>query len=87
MIQLNRTMKSVSVLILLGCMLQSVRGRPSDELIIQHLGAAVMLCWHELPLTVQQQILAQSTDVVGVAPITGIRDQIVGLMSRRAPKR
>jgi hypothetical protein len=69
----------------IGRMLQSVK-RPSDELIIQHLGAAVMLCWHALPLTVQQQILVQSTDVVGVAPITGIRDEIVRLMLRRAPR-
>jgi hypothetical protein len=66
--------------------LQSAKGAPSDGLIIQHLGAAVMLCWHELPLTVQEQILAQSNDVVGVAPVTGIRDQILRLMLRRAPR-
>jgi hypothetical protein len=58
----------------------------ADELIIQHLGASVLLCWHELPLTVQGQILAQSNDVVGVAPISGIRDRIVRLVLRRAPR-
>ena len=64
----------------------SERPWPADELIIQHLGASVLLCWHDLPLTVQGQILAQSNDVVGVAPISGIRDQIVRLVLRRAPR-
>lgn len=67
--------------------MQAAADRPSDELILRHLGAAVLLCWNELPLTVQGKILAQSNDVIGVAPIAGIRDEIVRLMLRRAPRK
>jgi hypothetical protein len=66
--------------------MQPVVERPQDEKILRHLGAAVVLCWHELPLSVQAKILAQSNDVIGVAPIPGIRDEIVKLMLRRAPR-
>jgi hypothetical protein len=60
--------------------------RPSDELIIRHLGAATLFCWDALPLSAREQILAQSTDVIGVAPVTDIRNQIVRLAIRRAPR-
>lgn len=58
--------------------------RPSDELVLQHLGAAVMLCWAELPLGARDRILRQADDVLGFAPIPRIRNEIVGLMLRRA---
>jgi hypothetical protein len=58
--------------------------RPSDELVLQHLGAAVMLCWSQLPLGARDQILRQADDVVGFAPLPQIRNEIVGLMLRRA---
>jgi hypothetical protein len=41
-----------------------------------------MLCWNELPFRVRDQILNQSNDMIGVAPVQGIRDRIVGLLSR-----
>ena len=67
-------------------MMQSVVERPQDEQVLRHLGAAVVLCWHELPLSAQAKILAQSNDVIGVTPMPGIRDEIVKLMLRRAPR-
>lgn len=61
-----------------------VSARPSDELILQHLGAAVMLCWAQLPLGTRDQILRQADDVVGFAPIPQIRSEIVRLLLRHA---
>jgi hypothetical protein len=57
--------------------------RPSDHLIFQHLGAAVMLCWPELPLCVREHILSQSGDVIGLAPMLETRQEIVKLHLRR----
>jgi hypothetical protein len=62
----------------------SLSDRPSDELILQHLGAAVMLCWAQLPLGARDQILRQADDVIGFAPIPQIRNEIVGLLLRHA---
>ncbi len=58
--------------------------RPSDELIFQHLGAAVMLCWAQLPPGARDQILRQADDVIGLAPIPQIRNEIVKLLLRHA---
>jgi hypothetical protein len=62
-------------------------GRPSDELILQHLGAAVMLCWAQLPLGTRDRILGQADDVIGFAPIAQVRSEIVKLMLRHAKAR
>jgi hypothetical protein len=61
-----------------------VLDRPSDEMILQHLGAAVMLCWAQLPLGARDQILRQADDVGGLAPIPQIRNEIVKLLLRHA---
>ncbi|MGA7805889.1 hypothetical protein [Bradyrhizobium sp.] len=57
--------------------------RPTDEQILQHLGAAAMLCWNELPFSSQTRILSQANDVIGLTPIPGARAEIVRLMLRR----
>jgi hypothetical protein len=56
---------------------------PPDELILQQLGAAVLLCWGKLPLTTQTTILDQTDDVIGLRPVPGMRDEIQELLSRR----
>lgn len=56
--------------------------RPPDELILQHLGTAAMLCWAELPFKAQNQILNQANDMLGFAPVDRVRDKIVGLLIR-----
>jgi hypothetical protein len=54
---------------------------PSDALIFEHLGVAVTLCWAELPVEVRDQILNQTDDMIGIAPVQGIRERIRGLLS------
>jgi hypothetical protein len=56
--------------------------RPSDPELLQHLGAAVLLCWSELPIPTQVKILAQADDVIGTRPIPGARNEIVKLLLR-----
>ncbi len=58
--------------------------RPSDKLILQHLGAAVVLCWAQLPLGARDRILRQADDVIGLPPIPQIRNEIVQLLLRHA---
>ncbi len=58
--------------------------RRSDEVILTYLGSAVLLCWNELPFHAQTRILAQSNDIIGLAPIPNIRGQIVELLLRRS---
>jgi hypothetical protein len=58
----------------------------SDELILQQLGTAVLLCWSELPIKAQERILEQSKDMMGFTPIVDARKQIVGLLMRHQRK-
>jgi hypothetical protein len=61
--------------------------RPApDELVLQQLGTAVLLCWPELPINVQERILEQSKDMVGFKPIVGARKQIIELLMRHNTK-
>lgn len=53
-------------------------------LVLQHLGAAVMLSWSRLPLGAREIILGQADDVIGLAPIPQIRSEIVKLLLRNA---
>ena len=62
---------------------RSAIGRAPDELILQQLGAAVLLCWETLPLSIQKTILDQTDDVIGLQPVPGIRSEIVELLTRR----
>lgn len=64
--------------------MSTLSDRPSDELIFQHIGASVVLCWAQLPSGARDQILRQADDVIGLAPIPGIRSEIVKLLLRHA---
>lgn len=55
---------------------------PTDAELLQHLGAAVLLCWNELSFQAQVKILAQANDVIGTRPIPGARNEIVKLLLR-----
>jgi len=57
-----------------------------DDMIFQQLGAAVLLCWHQLPRLAQVKILAQAEDMIGIPHIPGIRAKIVELALRLAPR-
>jgi hypothetical protein len=58
--------------------------RLSDEVVLTHLGSAVLLCWDELPFNAQAGILAQTNDIIGLPPIPDIRSRIVELLLRRS---
>lgn len=58
--------------------------RSSDEVILTHLGSAVLLCWDELPAAARARILDQAIDVIGLVPIPDVRGRIVELLLRRA---
>ena len=60
----------------------SAAGRPTDDELLQHLGAAVMLCWNDLSFPDQVRILAQTNDVIGTKPIAEARNEIVKLLLR-----
>jgi hypothetical protein len=47
--------------------------RPSNELILQQLGAAVLLCWDDLSFQSQTSILDQANDIIGSAPMPEAR--------------
>ncbi len=55
---------------------------PSDDELLRHLGAAVLLCWGELSFASQVKILAQTNEVIGTRPIAGARNEIVKLLLR-----
>lgn len=46
-----------------------------------------MLCWAQLPLATRDRILRQADDVIGLAPIPRVRNEIVGLLLRHAKAR
>lgn len=54
----------------------------ADELILTHLGSAVLLCWNELPFETQARILDQADDIIGLRPIPDARRRIVELLLR-----
>jgi hypothetical protein len=65
-----------------GSEVGSGSGRPTDDELLQHLGAAVLLCWNELSFSSQLKILAQTNDVIGTKPIPEARNEIVKLLLR-----
>ena len=60
----------------------SASERPTDDELLQHLGAAVLLCWNDLSFPDQVRILAQTNDVIGKKPIPEARNEIVKLLLR-----
>ena len=68
-------------------MSHALRSLSVDELIVQHLGAAVMLCWHDLPEEAQNRVLVEAKNVVGVARVPEIADQIIRLANSRTPRK
>jgi hypothetical protein len=59
----------------------------ADQVMLQYLGASVLLCWQELPKRMQELILDQANDAVGIVPAPMIRDQIASFLTRRAAAR
>jgi hypothetical protein len=60
----------------------SASAGPTDDELLQHLGAAVRRCWNDLSFPDQVKILAQTNDVIGKRPIAEARNEIVKLLLR-----
>jgi hypothetical protein len=58
--------------------------RTGDQMMIQYLDASVLLCWNELPRRMQQLILDQANDAVGIVEVPQVREQIAFFLARRA---
>ena len=67
--------------------MSEVHTMTGDQLMMQYLGASVLLCWHELPRRMQELILDQANDAVGIVPAPMIRDQIASFLVRRGGQR
>jgi hypothetical protein len=65
---------------------ESASGRPIDDELLHHLGAAVLLCWNDLSFSAQVRILAQTNDVIGTRPIPEARNEIVKLLLRHTKR-
>lgn len=64
----------------------SASARPSDDELLQHLGATVLLCWNGLSFSAQVRILAQTNDVIGTKPMPEARNEIVHPTSCERPE-
>ena len=53
-----------------------------DEIVLQYLGAAVVLQCQDLPEKTQQAILQQAESVGGLPPVTSLHEQIKSLIRR-----
>jgi hypothetical protein len=57
--------------------------RPSNEQILQQLGAAVLRCWDDLSFQSQTRILDQGDDdIIGLAPMPEARNEIAKRLLR-----
>jgi hypothetical protein len=56
--------------------------RPSNEQILQQLGAAVLRCWDDLSFQSQTRVLDQANDIIGLAPMPEARNEIVKRLLR-----
>ena len=54
-----------------------------DQMMFQYLGASVMLCWKKLPRRMQELILNQAKDAIGIVQVPEVRDQIESFLVRR----
>lgn len=53
-----------------------------DAVVLQYLGAALVLQWQNLPAEMQQALLQQATSVGGLPPVTSLHEQIKSLIGR-----
>ena len=56
----------------------------SDEVVLAHLGSAVLLCWDGCRSTRRPGSSPKPTTSIGLAPVPDIRSRIVELLLRRS---
>lgn len=61
---------------------QTIHLQEGDQIILQYLGAAVVLQWANLPETARQAVLQQASSVGGLPPVTSLHEQIKALIRR-----
>jgi hypothetical protein len=64
----------------------SASDRPTNDELLRHLGAAVLLCWNDLSFSSQVKILAQTNAVIGTRPIPEARNEFVKLLLRHTKR-
>jgi hypothetical protein len=55
---------------------------PADELTLQYLGAATLVCWRDLPLNARDQLLRQSSTITGLKKTTGVQESVMAILRR-----
>jgi hypothetical protein len=53
-----------------------------DDIVLQYLGAAVVLQWHNLPEKAQKELLQQAQLVGGLPPVNSLGEQLRALIER-----
>lgn len=61
---------------------QIIHLEEGDKLVLQYLGAALVLQWNCLPPQFQDLVLQQADSVGGLQPVTSLHDQIGRLLQR-----
>ena len=61
---------------------QTMHLQEGDQIILQYLGAAVVLQWANLPETARQAVFQQASSVGGLPPVTSLHEQIKALIRR-----
>lgn len=64
---------------------QTVELASRDEIVLQYLGAALVLQWETIPAAVRQALLQQAQAVGGLRPVPDLRQQIKALLDRTNP--
>jgi hypothetical protein len=63
----------------------TVKLEERDEIVLQYLGAALLLQWPQLSESVQKAVVAQASAVGGLRPVPDLRQQIDALIARTSP--
>jgi hypothetical protein len=64
---------------------QTVKLETKDDIVLQYLGAALVLQWPQLPEAVQKSILLQASSVGGLRPVPDLQQQMDALIARTGP--
>jgi hypothetical protein len=61
---------------------QTIRLNSGDDAVLQYLGAAVVLQWHNLPPEIQKSLRQQAESIGGLPIATRLRQQMTSLIER-----
>ena len=61
---------------------QVINLKDGDNVVLQYLGAALVLQWHSIPKPIQEALLQQASSVGGLPAVTSLHEQINLLLRR-----